>query len=164
MTDFNIAVCDNFKDTSTLRNLLHTNQHYKCTIIASNTNQSNKSDSAFISRKSLDADHDPESIVVFLNQSAVFTCETDDGTLSWIVNGTQRETLSDEIISNLVISRTVNDGGRTEQDLTIPARAEYNGTRVQCLVLSLSGSDQSENATMIIQGITLHVVELVMND
>ena len=94
----------------------------------------------------------PESTVVFLDQSAVFTCETVGGTLSWIVNGTQREVLPDEIRRDLIISTTINDGGRTAGDLTIPARAEYNGTRVQCLVLSLNASDQSENATMIIQG------------
>ena len=86
----------------------------------------------------------------------MFTCETVGGTPSWIVNGTQREVLDPEIRRDLVISEeTVNDGGRTEQDLTIPARAEYNGTRVQCVVLSLSGSDLSENATMIIQGIVV---------
>ena len=75
----------------------------------------------------------------------------------WTVNGTQRETLSDEITRDLVISRTIHDGGRTEQDLTIPARAEYNGTRVQCLLFSLSGSDLSENATLLIQGIPFSV-------
>ena len=75
----------------------------------------------------------------------------------WTVNGTQRETLSDEITRDLVISRTIHDGGRTEQDLTIPARAEYNGTRVQCLLFSLSGSDLSENATPLIQGIPFSV-------
>ena len=30
----------------------------------------------------------PESRVVFLGQSAVFTCETIGGTLAWVVNGT----------------------------------------------------------------------------
>ena len=84
----------------------------------------------------------------------MFTCETVGGALSWVVNGTQRELIDPEMRRDLMISEeTVNDGGRTEQSLTIPARAEYNGTRVQCLVFSLSGSDQSENATMIIQGI-----------
>ena len=73
----------------------------------------------------------------------------------WTVNGTQRETLLDEITRDLVISRTIHDGGRTEQDLTIPARAEYNGTRVQCLLFSLSGSDLSENATLLIQGMAI---------
>ena len=96
----------------------------------------------------------PESTVVFLNQSAVFTCETVGGALSWVVNGTQREVLPDEIRRDLmIISETINDGGSTVQSLTIPARAEYNGTRVQCLVFSLSGSaDLSENATLLIQG------------
>ena len=86
----------------------------------------------------------------------MFTCETIGGTPSWVVNRTQREVIDPEIIRDLMISEeTIIDGGSTVQDLTIPARAEYNGTRVQCLVFSLSGSDQSENATMIIQGIVV---------
>ena len=96
--------------------------------------------------------HAPESTVVFLDQSAVFTCETVGGILSWVVNGTQREIIDPEIRRDLAISETNIDGGRTVEELTIPARAEYNGTRVQCLVFSLSGSDQSENATLLIQG------------
>ena len=82
----------------------------------------------------------------------MFTCETVGGTLSWVVNGTQREVLPDEIRRDLIISETIIGKGHTVQSLTIPARAEYNGTRVQCLVFSLSGSDQSENATLLIQG------------
>ena len=96
--------------------------------------------------------HAPESTVVFLDQSAVFTCETVGGALVWIVNGTQREVIDPEIRRDLIISETIIDGGRTVQELTIPARAEYNGTRVQCLVFSLSGSDQSENAMLLNQG------------
>ena len=96
--------------------------------------------------------HAPESTVVFLDQSAVFTCETVDGALSWVVNGTQREVIDPEIRRDLMISEIITDGGHTVENLTIPARAEYNGTRVQCLVFSLSGSDQSENATLLIQG------------
>ena len=94
----------------------------------------------------------PESTVVFLDQSAVFTCETVGGSLIWVVNGTQRELIDPEIRRELAISESFNDGGSTVEELTIPARTEYNGTRVQCLVLSLSGSDQSENATLLIQG------------
>ena len=52
-------------------------------------------------------------------------------------------------------SEIINDGGSSVEELTIPARAEYNGTRVQCLVLSLSDPDLSGNATMIIQGIVV---------
>ena len=82
----------------------------------------------------------PESAVVFLDQSALFTCETVGGVLSWAVNGTQREVV--ETRRDLMISDIIDDGDSKEQNLTIPARAEYNGTRVQCLVFSLSGSDQ----------------------
>ena len=96
----------------------------------------------------------PESRVVFLDQSAEFTCETIGGTLVWVVNGTQREVHPPEIRRDLVVSETIIDGGTTLGTLTIPARAEYNGTRVQCFVGIFGGSTvQSENATMGIQGI-----------
>ena len=44
--------------------------------------------------------------------------------------------------------------GMTMETLTIPAKAQYNGTRVQCVVFALSGSVQSDNATLKIQGIS----------
>ena len=95
----------------------------------------------------------PESRVVFLDQSAEFTCETVGGILGWIVNGTQREVHSDDIRRDLVVTVTIIDGGTLLETLTIPARAEYNGTRVQCAVLTFGGSALSENATLSIQGI-----------
>ena len=95
----------------------------------------------------------PESRVVFLDQSAEFTCETVGGTLVWVVNETQREVHPPEIRRDLVVSETIIDGGTTLETLTIPARTEYNGTRVQCAVFTFGGSDQSENATLRIQGI-----------
>ena len=96
----------------------------------------------------------PESRVVFLDQSAVFTCETVGGILVWVVNGTQREVHPPEIRRDLVVSETIIDGGTTLENLTIPARAEYNGTRVQCFVGIFGGSTvQSENAILRIQGI-----------
>ena len=95
----------------------------------------------------------PESRVVFLDQSAVFTCETVGGILAWIVNGTQRDVHPPEIRRDLVVSETITDDGTILETLTIPARAEYNGTRVQCAVFTFGGSDQSENATLRIQGI-----------
>ena len=95
----------------------------------------------------------PESRVVFLDQSAVFTCETVGGTLGWIVNGTQRDVHPPEIRRDLIISEISTEGGSKQETLTIPARAEYNGTRVQCAVLTFGGSAQSENASLRIQGI-----------
>ena len=104
----------------------------------------------------------PESRNVFLGQSAEFTCETVGGTLSWVVNGTQREIHPPDIRRDLVNSETVDDGGSTLGTLNIPARAEYNGTRVQCAVFTFGGSDQSENVTMTIQGIALASLEVVV--
>ena len=83
----------------------------------------------------------------------MFTCETVGGTQAWIVNGTQREVHPPEIRRDLVVTETITDGGSTLGTLTIPARAEYNGTRVQCAVFTFGSSNQSEIATMTIQGI-----------
>ena len=96
----------------------------------------------------------PESTVVYLDQSAVFTCETDGGGLTgWTVNGTILQSLPPEIRNDLHVSPTNTDEGTRVEELTIPARAEYNGTRVQCLVVIIGGSsDESENATLRIQG------------
>ena len=95
----------------------------------------------------------PESRTVFLDQSAEFTCETVGGNLVWVVDGTQRGVHSDDVRSDLGVLEIDTDGGTTLGTLTIPARTDYNGTRVQCAVLTLDGSVQSENATMTIQGI-----------
>ena len=99
--------------------------------------------------------HAPESTTIFLNQSAVFTCETRVGITSWRVNGTQREILLDEIRSDLVVSESPVPGGTTVHTLTIPVRAQYNGTRVQCLSVTIGGPYvESDNVTLTIQGIT----------
>ena len=96
----------------------------------------------------------PESRVVFLDQSAEFTCETVGGTLGWVVNGTQQDVHPAEIRRDLVVTEIIIDDDTTLENLTIPARAEYNGTRVQCFV-GISGglTAQSDNATLWIQGI-----------
>ena len=96
----------------------------------------------------------PESRVVFLDQSAEFTCETVGGTLVWVVNGTQRDVHPPEIRRDLVVTETLTYDGTTLENLIIPARAEYNGTRLQCFVGIFGASTvQSDNATMRIQGI-----------
>ena len=97
----------------------------------------------------------PESKVVFLDQSAVFTCETADGSLVWVVNGTQRDVHPPGIRNDLIISEIPTEGDNKQETLTIPARAEYNGTRVQCAVLTFGGSALSDNVTMTIQGIAV---------
>ena len=95
----------------------------------------------------------PENATVFLGQSAVFTCETDGGLSVWRINRTLLEDLPHELHSDLRVSETNTAEGTRVVRLTIPARAEYNGTKVQCLVGILGGgSSESENAKMKIQG------------
>ena len=83
----------------------------------------------------------------------MFTCETVGGALTWIVNGTQRDVHSAEIRNDLIISEISTEGGSKHETLTIPARAEYNVTTVQCAVLTFGGSALSDNVTMTIQGV-----------
>ena len=96
--------------------------------------------------------HAPKSTTISLNQSAVFTCETRGGTTLWRVNGTQRVLLL-PILSDLVVSESTSEGVLVT-NLTIPARAQYNGTRVQCQSGLFGGSVvESDNVTLTIQGI-----------
>ena len=96
----------------------------------------------------------PANITVFLDKSAVFTCETDSGLPGWRVNGTLLHDLPPEIRSDLVVLETNTDESSTLEQLTIPARAEYNTTKVQCLAVTFSSLEESENGTILIQGVT----------
>ena len=80
---------------------------------------------------------------------------TRGGQSGWLVNGTLLEELeqnSPEIRDDIQVVPNIS-AGSTMEKLTIPARAQYNGTRFQCAVFALTGSLQSENATLKIQGI-----------
>ena len=59
------------------------------------------------------------------------------------------------VLSDLVVSESTTSEGVLVETLTIPARAQYNGTTVQCLseVFGVS-SAESDNATLAIQGIS----------
>ena len=74
----------------------------------------------------------------------------------WTVNGTQLGLLLPDIRSDLVLSEEITTPeDTTVETLTIPARAQYNGTSVQCLSMIFRGpSVESDNATLTIQGIS----------
>ena len=83
----------------------------------------------------------------------MFTCETDGGLSGWKINGTYLPDLPPEIGNDVIVSVTNTPEGSTVVNLTIPARAEYNGTRVQCLVVTVGGGlAESENVKLNIQG------------
>ena len=96
----------------------------------------------------------PVDRTVFLNDDAVFSCLTDvDYTAHWRLNETDYDDLPSQLQHDLVIrSESISLFGVFS--ITIPARAEYNGTRVQCVAESDDGhSVVSDTATVTIQGI-----------
>ena len=96
--------------------------------------------------------HPPNSTIVFLNKTAVFTCETRGGSADWLINGILFDMLPPEIRIELDVTDTITKDGRIGE-LTIPAGTDFNGTVVQCVVLTLSGlAAESENVTLKIQG------------
>ena len=111
--------------------------------------------SCLISLHTLEIIRNPENKTVFLHQLAVFTCETRGGLSGWVVNGMlleQLEQSSPETRADILTVTNIS-GGMTMETLTILAKAQYNGTRFQCGVLTFGGSVQSDNATLKIQGI-----------
>ena len=72
--------------------------------------------------------------------------------LYWRVNGIAINRLPSDIRDDLVITQ-VRDGDNEVFTLTITGKAEYNGTRVQCVVGGGGVERESENATLNIQGI-----------
>ena len=113
--------------------------------------------------------NNPENTTVFLNQSAVFTCETDGSLSGWWINGTLPEDLPPAVFHDLEFSANdITDNGTLLLKLTIPARAEYNNTRFQCVAVKPGGSSaESKTAIFKVQGITnvaLYSVKNVYRD
>ena len=96
-------------------------------------------------------------MTVCLDQLAVFSCEVNGDTSTWRVSGLLLGELTHEQRSTLQVSVTNIGSGVTLEQLTIPARAEYNGTQFQCVTFNVgSPSKESETATLYIQGIRIH--------
>ena len=99
----------------------------------------------------------PGDRTVFLGDEngAFFLCSTRDSSTShWRLNETDYDDLPSQIQDDLVNSTIPNPLSVLLQ-LIVPARAEYNGTRVQCVAESDDGhSVVSDNATLTIQGMS----------
>ena len=91
----------------------------------------------------------PNSMTIFLHHEAVFLCLTRGGTTHWRVNGID---LPSDLYADLVTDSTSLDG-LDIFSLTVPGRAEYNGTRVQCVTEGGGDSAGSSIATLEIQGV-----------
>ena len=88
------------------------------------------------------------SLTVFINQPAEFPCVTTSDSITWRVNGTDFIDLPPEILSDLVTGQGVVSTFHLFT-LTIPGRAEYNGTLIQCVT---DHPEENENAILRVQG------------
>ena len=106
----------------------------------------------------------PENSTVFLNETAVFTCETINGVPAWRVNGTILQRLPSEIRSDIKVSENNTAEGISTVNMAIPAKAEYNGTIVQCVILSVEETAVlSDKVLLNIQGTTLIITVSVVS-
>ena len=98
-------------------------------------------------------DVSPQDTTAFLNMTGMFSCETSGGDfIVWRVNGTFFPNLPSDVRSDLDINPEGIVSGLSI--LTIPARAVYNGTTVQCVTGDIGGVVvESGNVTLTIQGI-----------
>ena len=90
---------------------------------------------------------------MFGKSTAEFTCGTRNApSFAWRVNGTFLSQLDPSLRADLDPDQeTVGD--IDQHTLTIPARAKYNGTVVQCVAGVFGGAfRESGNATLMIQG------------
>lgn len=103
----------------------------------------------------------PQDTAVFLDQPAMFICETIGGDFTgWRVNGSSISDLLPEIVDDL----KTGPGGVHNYELNITARVVYNGTTVQCVTGKIEGVPvESENVTLKIQGIQTVLYSYISN-
>ena len=97
---------------------------------------------------------DPTDRTVFLDDDAFFFCVTrGSSSFHWRLNGTDYNNLPSDVQDDLVIDSSSSALSEL-LELIITARAEYNETRVQCVIESNDkDSVVSNTATLYIQGI-----------
>ena len=90
---------------------------------------------------------------MFTDSETQFTCEARNApSFAWRVNGTFLNLLNDSLHADLDTDDK-RIGDIVQNTLTILARAEYNGTVVQCVAGVVGGgSTESRNVTLMIQG------------
>ena len=95
----------------------------------------------------------PRSMVGFAGSEVVFMCETRNApSVTWKVNGTFFSTIRPSLHGYWHVGQDTA-GEPDLYTITIPARAEYNGTWVQCIASVPGGAFmESKNATVLVQG------------
>ena len=98
----------------------------------------------------------PTDRTVLLDNAAHFSCATRrDFSTHWRLNGTDYNDLSSDVQDDLIISSSSSALSET-LNLLLPAKTEYNETRVECVAENNDGdSVVSDTATLYIQGILM---------
>ena len=107
----------------------------------------------------------PSNTTVLLDHTAVFTCETRGAYYGyWKVNGTPYNNLSPELRDDLDPDQE-SVGDIEVYSLTIPGRAEYNETVVQCVAGDGGGGSIESTVILKIQGticVCMYIVHVYM--
>ena len=91
----------------------------------------------------------PVSVTTLEGLNAQLHCAGNGSILVWEVDGLLQNHQS--IVDRGITDNTVSpSSGTVQSTLTVPATLVNNGTTVQCIVLSLSGSVTSNNATLTV--------------
>ena len=88
------------------------------------------------------------SVSALVGENALFHCNGSGITIIWRVDGLQANDAF--IIQRGISSVLIPSSGTVQSTLTVPATPVNNGTTVQCIVFSLSGSVTSNNATLTV--------------
>ena len=103
----------------------------------------------------------PADRTVFQDDRAHFSCITRKSsyTTLWRLNETDYDNLSNQVHDDLYINGTETESGAADVlELTILARVEYNGTRVQCVAENDDDNSVVSNTAMLgIQGMDIYL-------
>ena len=86
----------------------------------------------------------PKNQTTPIGLTAVFKCQHTNYAIIWRVNG---ESLAG---NHTHLPGTVRDGGSVTYTLNISAQPEFNGSDVECLIVS--GRNKGKNAKLLVQG------------
>ena len=91
----------------------------------------------------------PVSVSALVGENAQFHCSGSGYSIVWMVDGFLA---TDSVIVERGITpdTPMTSSGTVQSTLTVPATLVNNVTTVQCRVISLSGTHNSNNATLIV--------------
>ena len=92
------------------------------------------------------------SVSALVGENALFHCNGSGIAIQWIADGVYVTDTDPAIVDRgITATSAISSISVTVQStLTVPATSVNNGTTVQCIVLSLSGSVTSSNATLTV--------------